>query len=163
MRTWLGILLTPLVFDVQVLAALNLSLTHIWEDYRKPYKQFLMFFCRENRARFWAANSEIRNYIGALPYRDNFDKSPFLPPVSRAASPLGETFPESESNLEIKAGINGGARSCSAREPWAHLNFGPGGPSVRVHLPLRKRSCFLHIIFHVAAHQLQSTLLELLK
>lgn len=31
-----GFLLTLLVFDVQVLAALNLSLTHIWEDYGKP-------------------------------------------------------------------------------------------------------------------------------
>jgi len=86
-RTWLGVLLTLVVFDVEVLAALNLSLTHIWEDYRNPYKQFLMFFCRENRACFWAAKSEIWKWYRGASVPRWFWQKPFSPPCRPSGKP----------------------------------------------------------------------------
>lgn len=89
-----------------------------------------MFFRRENRARFEAANG-----IGAL--RDETGRFPTGIILTKALSshpfpepPLRETFPGSESNLEIKAGINGEVvRGKILHSLRAHLNFVPQGPS----------------------------------
>lgn len=82
-----------------------------------PYKQFLMFFCRENRARFEAVNDTgaLPDETGRFPTGIILTKALFSHPLPEP--PLRETFPGSESNLEIKTGINGevvGGRFCKA-------------------------------------------------
>lgn len=80
-----------------------------------------MFFCRENRARFEAANGigALRDETGRFPTGIILTKALFSHTFPEP--PLKKTFPGSESSLEIKAGINGevagGADSAEPESP----------------------------------------------
>jgi len=71
----------------------------------------------------------------------------FFSPVS----PLGETFPESESNLEIKAEINGGGQILHSPRALSSPKLRSAGSVCPRASSSADKRCFLPITFHVAS------------